>query len=222
MKCAATGRYAPYACTRQGLPARRRWCEIPKRIHSTGESAVRARFFYGTHRQPPTAVLRRHVSDAVHELSLLAARTLFSHIIRSSPCPRRRRQLSFIARPPRILYQIDRPTDASYTVRIPTTRTSHQAVTTTSRRHEMQLAARRIRWMCLLCACALADQHVNTASNDTQTGSTSVPSVRGGIAPAVRQILPCLTLCPPFLMRRMSLVGQCHAQRVYANCSTFP
>ncbi|XP_025408211.1 uncharacterized protein LOC112681998 isoform X2 [Sipha flava] len=35
----------------------------------------------------------------------------------------------------------------------------------------MQLAARRIRWMCLLCACALADQHVNTAtSNGTQTG----------------------------------------------------
>ncbi|XP_060877491.1 uncharacterized protein LOC132950206 isoform X1 [Metopolophium dirhodum] len=35
----------------------------------------------------------------------------------------------------------------------------------------MQLAARRIRWMCLLCACALADQRVNTANNDTaQTG----------------------------------------------------
>jgi len=52
------------------------------------------------------------------------------------------------------------------------------AITTTSRRHEMQLAARRIRWMCLLCACALADQRVNTANNDTaQTGSTSVRHV---------------------------------------------
>lgn len=70
---------------------------------------------------------------------------------------------------------IDRPTDR-HVLRTPTTRTSHQAVTTTSRRHEMQLAARRIRWMCLLCACALADQHVNIANNDTQTGSTSVRS----------------------------------------------
>lgn len=68
----------------------------------------------------------------------------------------------------------------------PTDRPSHThpraavapAVTTTSRRHEMQLAARRIRWMCLLCACALADQHVNTANNDTQTGSTSGSSAR--------------------------------------------
>ncbi|CAH1737837.1 uncharacterized protein LOC114131427 isoform X2 [Aphis gossypii] len=35
----------------------------------------------------------------------------------------------------------------------------------------MLLAVSRIRWMCLLCACALADQRVNTANNDTaQTG----------------------------------------------------
>lgn len=60
-------------------------------------------------------------------------------------------------------------------------------VTTTSRRHEMLLAARRIRWMCLLCACALADQRVvNTARNDTQTGSST--SVRSPLFP--------FSLCP--------------------------
>lgn len=66
-----------------------------------------------------------------------------------------------------------------------TTRTSQRTVTATSRRHEMQLAARRIRWMCLLCACALADQRVDTARNDTQTGSTS-PSLPHTSSPARR------------------------------------
>lgn len=51
--------------------------------------------------------------------------------------------------------------------------------TTSSRRHhEMQLAARRMRWMCLLCACALADQRVvNSTDNGTaavQTGTSLV------------------------------------------------
>lgn len=77
------------------------------------------------------------------------------------------------------------------------------AITTTSRRHEMQLAARRIRWICLLCACALADQRVNTANNDTaQTGSTSVRHVPSR---------------PPRLSRRRSSIRPtlCRLTRTY-------
>lgn len=96
------------------------------------------------------------------------------------------------------LVQPQTPTDRRTRARSPPRRPGPDhaavapAVTTTSRRHEMQLAARRIRWMCLLCACALADQHVNVANNDTQTGSASgiVCPARDGSTVSVGRVVP--------------------------------
>lgn len=176
------------AVTREGSRGRR--CgggggaaiRTPKRIHSAGESAVRA-LFHGTPPLPtplPAAVLCRHVSGAVYKLSSIVFLLALHPSPSVPPC-----------HPPTVWapHQVSTPDRGSTDLtdrglRVPDDAdVASTAVTTTSRRHEMQLAARRIRWMCLLCACALADQHVNTAANNgTQTGSTSIRPPRTHVA----------------------------------------
>jgi len=147
--------------------------EIPKRIHSD----VRA--FFRAAPPTPTTVLRRGRTSSPpapfpstirpcpsgSRCSVFKNTPAVSGVRRTPSFRSRRRWTRGVCRPS----VRDRHTDIGSSVDANVAAT----VTTTSRRHEMQLAARRIRWMCLLCACALADQRVDVPRNDTQTGSTS-------------------------------------------------